>query len=78
MCRPRACAGFQHETNTFGATRAEFRDFEQADAWPGLLRGAAVISDTAGVNVPALSDCRPNTVARTLRDEVDKNKRPRP
>ena len=47
-----AIAGFQHETNTFGATRAEFRDFEQADSWPGLLQGASVISGTAGINLP--------------------------
>ena len=47
-----AVAGFQHETNTFGATRAGFRDFEEADAWPGLLRGAEVVPGTAGINLP--------------------------
>ncbi|HSF94731.1 MAG TPA: M81 family metallopeptidase [Thermohalobaculum sp.] len=47
-----AIAGFQHETNTFGATKAEFADFELADAWPGLLRGAEVISGTEGSNLP--------------------------
>lgn len=45
-------AGFQHETNTFGATKAQFSDFEMMDAWPGLLRGDEVIAGTAGVNVP--------------------------
>jgi len=30
-------AGVQHETNTFAQSRAGFRDFVQADAWPGLL-----------------------------------------
>jgi microcystin degradation protein MlrC len=45
-------AGFQHETNTFGVTRAHFSDFELADAWPGLLRGEEVISGTAGSNLP--------------------------
>jgi len=47
-----AIAGFQHETNTFGATKAGFAEFEEADAWPGLLRGEEVISGTAGINLP--------------------------
>ncbi len=47
-----AIAGFQHETNTFGATRAHFRDFEEAGAWPGLLTGDQVIKGTAGINLP--------------------------
>ena len=45
-------AGFQHETNTFGATKARYADFEEADAWPGLLRGEKVVSGTAGINLP--------------------------
>tara|TARA_Y100000588_G_scaffold9520_1_gene10658 strand:+ start:217 stop:1710 length:1494 start_codon:yes stop_codon:yes gene_type:complete len=45
-------AGFQHETNTFGATKAQFKDFQEADGWPGLLRGSEVISDTVGINLP--------------------------
>ena len=32
-------AGFQHETNTFGATKASFEEFLEADGWPGLLQG---------------------------------------
>ena len=47
-----AIAGFQHETNTFGLTRAAYRDFETADSWPGMLRGEAVISGTRGINLP--------------------------
>ncbi len=47
-----AVAGFQHETNTFGATKAGFAEFEEADAWPGLLRGDEVVGGTAGVNLP--------------------------
>ena len=47
-----AVAGFQHETNTFGATRAAFADFEMADAWPGMLRGSEVISGVQGANLP--------------------------
>ena len=45
-------AGFQHETNTFGATRATLTDFEMADGWPGLLRGDEVIAGTRGANPP--------------------------
>lgn len=45
-------AGFQHETNTFGATNATMADFEQADGWPGLLRGDQVIPGTEGSNLP--------------------------
>jgi len=47
-----AIAGFQHETNTFGITKAGMRDFEIADSWPGLLVGNEVISGTAGINLP--------------------------
>lgn len=47
-----AIAGFQHETNTFGVAQAEFRDFEVADSWPGLQRGANLITATAGLNLP--------------------------
>ena len=45
-------AGFQHETNTFGATRATMADFELADSWPGLLQGDDVIDGTEGSNLP--------------------------
>jgi len=45
-------AGFQHETNTFGATKASFEDFLEADSWPGLLRGDEVITGTEGINLP--------------------------
>jgi len=45
-------AGFQHETNTFGATRAGLHDFEMADSWPGLLKGADVFSGLDGTSLP--------------------------
>jgi len=47
-----AIGGVQHETNTFAASRASFDDFVQADAWPGLCRGAALIEAVKGVNLP--------------------------
>lgn len=45
-------AGFQHETNTFGATNATMADFEMADSWPGLLRGEQVVTGTQDSNLP--------------------------
>ena len=45
-------AGFQHETNTFGATNASFDDFMMADSWPGLLQGQHVIQGTLGTTLP--------------------------
>ena len=45
-------AGFQHETNTFGATNAGFEDFVMADSWPGLLMDADVITGTKGTTLP--------------------------
>lgn len=47
-----AVAGFQHETNTFGATRATYAEFVKADSWPGLLRGQHVVPGLAGSNLP--------------------------
>ena len=46
-----AVAGFQHETNTFASTLAGFSDFEEADSWPGLLRGDEVIHGLSGINI---------------------------
>ena len=45
-------AGFQHETNTFGATKAGFDDFVMADSWPGLLMGDDILSGTEGTTLP--------------------------
>ncbi len=47
-----AIAGFQHETNCFGATKAGLPEFEMADSWPEMLHGARVIADTKGMNLP--------------------------
>ena len=46
-----AVAGFQHETNTFAPTLADYAEFEKADAWPGLIFGDAVIQDLSDANV---------------------------
>jgi microcystin degradation protein MlrC len=45
--------GVQHETNTFADSHASFRDFVQADAWPGLLWRADLPTALRGNNIPA-------------------------
>jgi len=51
--RPRVgLVGFLHETNTFAQTRATYDSFVMADAWPGLLVGAEIMSQTKGKNLP--------------------------
>jgi microcystin degradation protein MlrC len=53
MAKPRiAIAGFQHETNCFGVTKADLADFQMADSWPEMLRGDRVLRDTRGMNLP--------------------------
>ena len=48
-----AIGGFQHETNTFAPTKADYRAFEQADSWPALQRGSSLIDAfNAGMNIP--------------------------
>jgi microcystin degradation protein MlrC len=47
-----AVGGFQHETNTFAPQRASWADFERADAWPGFVRGAALLDAVRGYNIP--------------------------
>ncbi len=47
-----AIAGFQHETNCFGLTKAGLAEFEMADSWPGMLHGRKVIAQTRGMNLP--------------------------
>lgn len=47
-----AIGGFQHETNTFAPVKADFRAFEQADAWPRLVVGAELWDEIEGVHIP--------------------------
>lgn len=47
-----AIAGFQHETNCFGVTKAGLAEFEMADSWPAMLQGTQVIEETRGMNLP--------------------------
>lgn len=46
-----AVGGLHHETNSFAPLPATFARFEEADGWPPLSRGAAVLANTAGVNL---------------------------
>ncbi|KIC25014.1 M81 family metallopeptidase [Leisingera sp. ANG-M6] len=53
QAKPRiAIAGFQHETNCFGTTKAGLAEFEMADSWPAMLQGEQVIRETRGMNLP--------------------------
>ena len=47
-----AVGGFQHETNTFAPHRAPYSEFERADSWPGLTRGADLFDSLSGLNLP--------------------------
>ncbi|MEM7196323.1 MAG: M81 family metallopeptidase [Pseudomonadota bacterium] len=47
-----AVGGWQHETNTFAATRADFQAFERADEWPSLSVGTDLFTNTDGVHLP--------------------------
>ena len=48
-----AVGGFQHETNTFAPSKAEYGAFEQGGAWPALCFGDAIAPRLAGANIPA-------------------------
>ncbi|MDN7721184.1 M81 family metallopeptidase [Burkholderia gladioli] len=45
-------AGFQHETNTFAPTRADYDSFVRGEGFPALRRGAEVLA-LREVNIPA-------------------------
>lgn len=45
-------AGFQHETNTFAPSRANYDNFERGEGHPAMPRGAAML-ELRDVNLPA-------------------------
>lgn len=45
--------GFQHETNTFAPSKADWRAFELGGGWPGMVRGHAILPAIDGANIPA-------------------------
>jgi microcystin degradation protein MlrC len=45
-------AGFQHETNTFAPSLADWAAFTRGDGFPAFVRGAAMVAQMDGVNIP--------------------------
>jgi len=48
-----AIGGFQHETNTFAPSKADYAAFEHGGGWPAASFGASVLSAVQGANIPA-------------------------
>src|SRR5690554_2441434 len=46
-------AGFEHETNTFAPTKADWRAFELGGGWPGMVSGPDMFQAVEGANIPA-------------------------
>ena len=47
-----AVGGFQHETNTFAPTMADYAAFAQADSWPAMQSGPELLQAFKGMNIP--------------------------
>ena len=47
-----AIAGFQHETNTFAPSLADWAAFTRGDSFPAFVRGAAMQAQMTGINIP--------------------------
>ena len=45
-------AGFQHETNTFAPSLADWEAFNRGDAFPAYIRGQAMQTQFTGINIP--------------------------
>jgi microcystin degradation protein MlrC len=48
-----AIGGFQHETNTFAPSKADYAAFEAGGGWPGVQYGEPIFSAVEGANIPA-------------------------
>jgi microcystin degradation protein MlrC len=48
-----AIGGFQHETNTFAPSKADYGAFESPGGWPGVQYGAPLFAAVEGANIPA-------------------------
>ena len=48
-----AIGGFQHETNTFAPSRADYAAFEAGGGWPGAQYGYSLFGAVEGANIPA-------------------------
>jgi len=45
-------AGYQHETNTFAPSLADWAAFTRGDSFPAFVRGAAMQEQLRGINIP--------------------------
>ena len=45
-------AGFQHETNTFAPSLADWAAFTRGDSFPAYMRGQALVESLSGINIP--------------------------
>jgi microcystin degradation protein MlrC len=48
-----AIGGFQHETNTFAPSKADYAAFEAGGGWPGVQYGESIFNAVGGANIPA-------------------------
>jgi len=48
-----AIGGFQHETNTFAPSKADYAAFEAGGGWPGAQYGEPIFAAVEGANIPA-------------------------
>ena len=47
-----AIGGFQHETNTFAPSKADYAAFEAGGGWPGVQYGEPLFAAVEGANIP--------------------------
>jgi len=45
-------AGYQHETNTFAPSKADWAAFNRGDSFPAFVHGQAMLDQMRGVNLP--------------------------
>lgn len=45
-------AGYQHETNTFAPSLADWAAFTRGDSFPAFVRGPAMVEQLRGINIP--------------------------
>ena len=45
-------AGYQHETNTFAPSPADWAAFNRGDSFPAFVHGMAMLEKMRGVNIP--------------------------
>src|ERR671918_1074428 len=48
-----AIGGFQHETNTFAPSKADYAAFDADGGWPGAQYGEPIFAAVEGANIPA-------------------------